>query len=165
MNFKDLNLDSLELEDSVSSSKEIIIEGGSYFYTPTMYVPFGIENYKTSYSMNLQFRNIKNDSNLQDFLEFIQNLEINLKKKLKLNDDSQFISQLKYNSKYDPMLMTKFIYKFNKFECDVRNKEEYLNILNLDKNFNCKCLLYLDKIWLFKGKYSYKLKVKEINIE
>lgn len=165
MNFKDLNLDSLELEDSVSSSKEILLEGGSFFYTPTMYVPFGIENYKNNYSMNLQFRNIKNDTNLQEFLEFIQKFEINLKKKLKLEDDSQFISQLKYNSKYDPMLMTKFIYKFNKFECDVKNKDEFLNIFDIGKNFNCKCLLFLDKVWLFKGKYSFKLKVKEIIIE
>ena len=27
------------------------------------------------------------------------------------------------------MLMTKFIYKFNKFECDVKNKDEFLNKL------------------------------------
>ena len=46
MEFKNLNLDNIELEDSVSSSKEISIEGGNYFYTPTMYVPFGLENYK-----------------------------------------------------------------------------------------------------------------------
>ena len=78
MEFKDLNLDNIKLKDSVSSSKEIIIEGGNYFYTPTMYVPFGLENYKTTYSINLQFRNIKVDKVLQDFFEFIQTLEKNL---------------------------------------------------------------------------------------
>ena len=33
-----------------------------------MYVPFGIENYKTTYSINLQFRNIKENYELQNFL-------------------------------------------------------------------------------------------------
>ena len=68
---QDLTVDNIKLKDSVSSSKEIIIEGGNYFYTPTMYVPFGLENYKTTYSINLQFRNIKVDKELQDFLELV----------------------------------------------------------------------------------------------
>ena len=164
MNFTDLNLDSIEIEDSVSSSKEINIEGGNYFYTPKMYVPFGVENYKTTYSMNLQFRNIKDNEELQDFLEFIKKFESSLIKKLKISEE-QFNSQLKFHAKYDPMLMTKFIYRFNKIECDVKNNKEHLNIFDIGKNFSCRCLLYIDKVWFFKGKYSCKLKVKELFIE
>ena len=85
MNFRNLNPNVIELEDSVSSSKEITIEGGNYFYTPTMYVPFGMENYKTTYSMNLQFRNIKENEDLQEFLDFIKSLEKNLIEKLKID--------------------------------------------------------------------------------
>tara|TARA_B100001027_G_C16181491_1_gene291685 strand:+ start:141 stop:638 length:498 start_codon:yes stop_codon:yes gene_type:complete len=164
MEFKDLNLDNIDLEDSVSSSKEINIEGGNYFYTPTMYVPFGIENYKTTYSINLQFRNINVNRELQEFLEFIKKFERNLIKKLKISEE-QFNSQLKFHNKYDPMLNTKFIFKFNKIECDVKNHKEYLNIFDIGKNFSCRCLLYIDKVWLYKGKYSCKLKVKEIFIK
>ena len=164
MEFSNLNLDNIELEDSVSSSKEITIEGGNYFYTPTMYVPFGLENYKTTYSMNLQFRNIKVNEELQEFLEFIKKLERNLIKKLNICEDN-FNSQLKYHDRYDPILNTKFVFKFNKIECDVKNNSEYLNIYDIGKNFSCRCLLYIDKVWLFKGKYSCKLKVKEIFIE
>jgi len=164
MNFRNLNPNVIELEDSVSSSKEITIEGGNYFYTPTMYVPFGMENYKTTYSMNLQFRNIKENEDLQEFLDFIKSLEKNLIEKLKIDED-EFISQLKFHNKYDPMLMTKFLFKFNKFECDVKNNEGFVNIYDIGKNFSCKCLLHIDKVWLFKGKYSYKLKVKELLIE
>ena len=163
MEFTDLNLDNIDIEDNILKSKEIKIEGGNYFYTPKMYVPFGIENYKTTYSMNLQFRNIKENQELQDFLEFIQKFENNLMKKLKISED-QFNSQLKYHNKYDPMLITKFIFRFNKIECDVKNNSEHLNIFDIGKNFSCKCLLYIDKIWFFKGKYSCKLKVKEILI-
>ena len=164
MKFTDLNLDNIELEDSVSTSEEIIIEGGNYFYTPIMHVPFGIENYKNTYSMNLQFRTIKDNDNLKSFLEFIQTLEEQLKKKLNITNED-FISQLKYHDKYDPILMTKFLFKYDKIECDVKNKKEYLNIHDLGKNFSCKCLLFIDKIWYFKGRYSYKLKVKELIIK
>ena len=164
MDFRNLNLDNIEIEDSVSTSKEITIEGGNYFYTPIMHVPFGIENYKTTYSMNLQFRNIKQNQELKDFLEFVQKFETNLKAKLNIEEDD-FISQLKYHNKYDPMLNTKFLFKFDKIECDVKNKNEYLNIYDLGKNFRCKCLLYIDKVWYFKGRYSCKLKVKEIYVE
>ena len=164
MEFTNLNLDSLELEDSVSTSKDINIEGGNYFYTPKMYVPFGIENYKTTYSINLQFRNIKENDELQNFLEFIKNFEEKLIKKLKIDRD-QFNSQLKFNNKYDPILITKLIFKFNKIECDVKNSSEYLNIFDIGKNFFCRCLIYIDKVWFFKGKYSCKFKVKEILIE
>jgi len=164
MNFTDLNLDSIDIEDNVLTSNEIKIEGGNYFYTPKMYVPFGLENYKTTYSMNLQFRNIKDNQELQDFLGFIQKFENNLMKKLKISEE-QFNSQLKYHNKYDPMLMTKFIFRFDKIECDVKDSSGHLNIFDIGKNFSCKCLLHIDKVWLFKGKYSCKLKVKEIFIE
>ena len=164
MDFKDLNLDSIELEDSVSTSKEINIEGGNYFYTPKMYVPFGLENYKTTYSLNLQFRNIKENDKLQDFLEFVKKFEETLINKLKITEE-EFNSQLKYNNKYDPLLITKLIFKFNKIECDVKNSNEYLNIFDIGKQFFCKCLIYIDKVWFFKGKYSCKFKIKEIIVE
>ena len=163
MKFTNLNLDNIKLEDSVSSSKDIIIEGGNYFYTPKMFIPFGLDIYNNSHSINLQFRNIKENKELQDFLEFIQIFEKKLISILNITEE-EFTSQLKY-SKYDPILMTKLIFKFNKIECDVKNKSKYLNIYDIGKNFYCKCLIYIDKVWYFKGKYSYKLKIKELLIE
>ena len=50
-------------------------------------------------------------------------------------------------------------------EDDVKNSEEYLNIYDIGKNFYCKALLHIDKVWYFKGRYSCKLKVKELILE
>lgn len=162
MNFRDIDIEKVTLEDSVKTSLDIKINNGNLFYTPIMYIPFGLEEYKNSYSMNLQFRNIDNEIELEEFLDFIQRFEAKLKLLLNI-DDSRLCSQLKFNGKYDPILYTKFIFKFNKIECNVKNQDgEFLNIYDLGKNKKVKCQLLLDKVWLFNNKYSYKLKVKEI---
>jgi len=162
MNFRDIEVENIKLEDSVKTSLDIKTTSGNLFYTPIMYVPFGLEEYRNSYSMNLQFRNIDSEVELEEFLDFIQRFESKLKSLLNI-DDSKLSSQIKFNGKYDPILYTKFIFKFNKIECDVKSQNgEFLNIYDLGKNIKVKCLLLLDKVWLFNNKYSYKLKVKEI---
>lgn len=162
MSFNKIKLDELKLEDSVSQSKEIILNNNT-FYTPKIYVPFGLENYKSSFSMNFQLRNIKKDEELQNFLEFIQDLEDKLKKELNI-DDSEFTTQLKYHQKYDPIFFGKFLTRENKIVCEVKNDEGFLNIYDIGKQFYCKCLLHIDKVWLFRGKYSYKFKIKQIYV-
>ena len=53
--------------------------------------------------------------------------------------------------------------KNDKILCDVKNKSgEYLNIFNLGKDIECQVKLFIDKVWFIKGKYTYKLKVKEL---
>jgi hypothetical protein len=165
MNYKNIDTDKIILEDGIKTSLDIKTNSGNMFYTPVMYLPFGLEEYKNSYSLNLQFRNIDDNEELEDFLDFIQKLENKLKNVLDV-DDSRFTSQLRFNRKYDPVLFTKLIFKFNKLECNVKTKDgEFLNIYDMGKNKKAVCLLLLDKVWLFKNKYSYKLKVKEIIID
>ena len=165
MKYNDINIESIKLEDSVKTSLDIKTNVGNMFYTPQMYIPFGLEEYKNSYTINLQFRNIDETPELENFLDFIQKLESKLKDLLGVNDD-RFTSQLRFNGKYDPILFTKLIFKFNKLECNVKTKDgEFLNIYDMGKNKKAVCLLLLDKVWLFKNKYSYKLKVKEIIID
>ena len=163
MNYNNIDIDSISLEDSVKTSLDIKLNGGgNLFYSPVMHIPFGLEEYKNSYSLNLQFRNIDENPELEIFLDFIQKLEYKLKTLLNVEDD-KFTSQLRFNGKYDPILFSKLIFKFNKIECNVKTKDgEFLNIYDLGKNKKASCLLLLDKVWLFNKKYSYKLKVKEI---
>ena len=164
MDYNKIDIDSIKLEDSVKPSLDIVTNNGNMFYTPIMYMPFEIEEYRNNYSLNLQFRNIDSNPDLEDFLDFIQRLENKLKSLLQIDDD-EFTSQLRFNKKYDPILFTKFIYKFNKLECNVTdNNNVPLNIFELGKNHNVQVKLLLDKIWKFNGKYSYKLKIKELKI-
>jgi hypothetical protein len=164
MKYSEIEIDSIKLEDSIKTSLDIVTNNGNMFYTPVMYMPFEIENYKNNYTLNLQFRNIDSDPDLEDFLDFIQRLENKLKEILKVNDD-EFTSQLRFNRKYDPILFTKFIFKFNKIECNVIDEKDVpLNIFEIGNNHKVICKLLLDKVWKFNGKYSYKLKIKELKI-
>ena len=167
MNFNKLNINELILKDSVKTSKDIIIQPSNYFYTPRLYVPFGISEYKNAYSLNLQLRNINENDELIEFKLFIENLENKLKELLDISDD-EFSSQLRINpnTKYDPIFYTKIVNKFDKLECNVtNNSNENLNIYDIGSQFYCRCLLSLDKVWLFRNKYSYKFKLRELIIE
>tara|TARA_B100000963_G_C22325980_1_gene536437 strand:- start:9 stop:509 length:501 start_codon:yes stop_codon:yes gene_type:complete len=164
MDFNKIDIDSIKLEDSVKTSLDIVTNNGNMFYTPIMYMPFEIEEYRNNYSLNLQFRNIDSNPDLEDFLDFIQRLENKIKSLLKI-DESEFTSQLRFNKKYDPILFTKFIFKFNKIDCNViDDKDVPLNIFEIGKNHNVQVKLLLDKVWKFNGKYSYKLKIRELKI-
>ena len=164
MNFDKIDIDSIRLEDSVKTSLDIVTNNGNMFYSPVMYMPFEIEEYKNNYTLNLQFRNIDNEPDLENFLDFIQRLENKLKSLLDIDDD-EFTSQLRFNRKYDPVLFTKFIFKFNKIECSVTDGDNTpLNIFEIGKNHKVQVKLLLDKVWKFNNKYSYKLKVKELKV-
>jgi hypothetical protein len=164
MNFNNIDIDSIKLEDSVKTSLDIVTNNGNMFYSPIMYMPFEIEEYRNNYSLNLQFRNIDSNPDLEDFLDFIQRLENKIKSVLKI-DESEFTSQLRFNKKYDPILFTKFIYKYNKIDCNVIDSNDVpLNIFEIGKNHNVQVKLLLDKVWKFNGKYSYKLKIRELKI-
>ena len=164
MDFNKIDIDSIKLEDSVKTSLDIVTNNGNMFYTPIMYMPFEIEEYRNNYSLNLQFRNIDSNPDLEDFLDFIQRLENKIKSLLKI-DESEFTSQLRFNKKYDPILFTKFIFKFNKIDCNVIDDNDVpLNIFEIGKNHNVQVKLLLDKVWKFNGKYSYKLKIRELKI-
>lgn len=166
MDFKNVVIDKITLNDSVKSSFDIRYNDKPlYIYSPKLYIPFGIENYKNSYSLSLQLRNIDNYENLKKFSEFIQELEKHFIELLDISED-ELTSQIKLNidNKYDPILYTKFISKYNKVEAEVKNyNNEPMNIFDIEKNNYCKCLLYLDKVWKFNS-YTYKIKIKEIKI-
>ena len=125
-----------------------------------MYVPFGIEKYYNNYLLKLQFRNIKNDPNIKEFYDFIIKLETKLKELL----NEEFPSSLIHNDKYDPILVMKLPQQYNKFICDAFKDNKPLSIFDIEKGSYCICDILIDSIWNFKGKYYYKIKVKNINL-
>ena len=97
-----------------------------------------------------------------EFENFIEILEKHLIDTLKISAD-KFTSQLRKHNKHDTLLYTKILNKNDKIICDVKSTSgEYLNIFNLGKNIECQTKLVIDKVWYIKGKYTYKLKVKEL---
>ena len=83
------------------------------------------------------------------------------------NDDDMdiYASQIRFDKqeKYDPNLSVKIPFKYNKYECDIKN-ENYssMNILNINNFTKMQCDIYIDNIWKFNGKFVCKWKVSRI---
>ncbi|MBG01968.1 MAG: hypothetical protein CL470_06840 [Acidimicrobiaceae bacterium] len=138
-----------------------------YVTTPTMVCPFGFN--KSNNQMTLQFTNVKDDSEMNSFFRFIQELEMKQMEYLGINDDDVdlYISQIRYDKKgrYDPNLLVKIPFRSNKYEVEVRNRDTSCSIANIYNFSKMRCDIYIDKIWKFNGKYVCKWKVKKIMIQ
>lgn len=137
-----------------------------YITTPKMFCPFGL-NCKTNI-MNLQFTNYKSDENMNSFFEFIKNIEFAQMNYIGLNEDNcnLYSSQIQYDKKgkYDPTLIVKLPFVYNKYEVDIYNDNFPMTIQNIQKFSNMKCDIYIDKIWKFNEKYICKWKAKNIYV-
>ena len=84
---------------------------------------FGVQKYNNNFQMSLQFVNLKEDNEMKQFFEFIQNTEFECMKYLDLdeNDSDRFVSQIKYDKqkKYDPNLSVKIPFHYNQFQTDI----------------------------------------------
>ena len=138
-----------------------------YVTTPKMVAPFGFN--RSNNQIYLQFTNVRTDSEVNSFYNFIQNLELKQMEYLGLDEDDSemYISQIRHdqNGKYDPNLIIKVPFSKNKYDIDIHNKEgEECSISNIHKFVRIQCDIYIDKIWKFNEKYICKWKVKKIQI-
>ena len=160
MDFSKYIIEEIKLKGSIKDSYDIKYYGRGQvlFTTPTLYIPFGLEEYSNSFNLNLQLRQCP------EFEEFIENIEKQLMKELNITPE-YFNSQLRKSNKHDTLLYTKILTKNNKILCNVRKHTgEYVNIFNIGKGINCKAILSLDKVWFINGKYTYKIKLNDIYI-
>lgn len=159
MDYTNIKISQIKLTPSIKDSYDIDYQGSHiYLETPILYIPFGIEKFYNAYSLNLQLREC------QEFETFIESLEKHLIELLKV-DSNKLTSQLRKNNKHDTLIYTKILNKNDKILCEVKSKEgEHLNIFQMGKGIECRAKLLIDKVWYIKGKYTYKLKVKELII-
>lgn len=159
MDYTNIKISQIKLTPSIKDSYDIDYQGSHiYLETPILYIPFGIEKFYNAYSLNLQLREC------QEFEIFIESLEKHLIELLQV-DSNKLTSQLRKNNKHDTLIYTKILNKNDKILCDVKSKEgEHLNIFQMGKGIECRAKLLIDKVWYIKGKYTYKLKVKELII-
>jgi len=127
-----------------------------YLQTPEFKATFGVEEKFDKFFINL----CMNDTiESQELYHFIKGFE-------KLFSDK--FSQLKNSAiresvKFPPILQLIIPEKNKQFQCDIEEKNGTpLTIYNINKGDLLKCFLLIDSIWYFKGKYSYKIKLKKI---
>jgi len=155
MSFKKIDINNITLKQNKTAwflNKKIV------FKTPKLYIPFGLEKNYDNYIIKLQLRNIKKDKKIKDFFDFIVNLEKKLSELLNTEIESQII----YNTKYDPLILSKLPQKQNQFTCNAFKDSDLINIFNIEKSVYCECELIVDSIWKFNNKFYYKLKINTI---
>jgi len=141
-----------------------------YVTTPEMKCLFGIQGRGgDNFQMSLQFTNLQEDPIMQNFFDWIQNLEFLCMKYLGLDekDSGRFISQIKYDKhkKYDPNLSVKIPFQYNHFQTDVYSDHaSAINLLNIQGFTPMKCDIYLDKIWKMNDTFHCKWKCSGIHL-
>ena len=158
--------DTLAIENDKLAYIQVIYDRNPMIYvtTPKMFCPFGLN--KKGYTMNLQFSNYKTDPHMNSFFEFIKNIEFQQMAHIGINKENidNYISQIQYdkNEVYDPTLVVKLPFSYNKFDVDIYNDNFPMSILNIQKFCNMTCDIYIDKIWKFNDRFVCKWKVRNI---
>ena len=84
------------------------------FKTPLTKVPFGIETVKNNFILKIELTNYKNNIIMEQFYNFIQELENNIKEYIENKNNKSIISQIRTHVKYDPILTLKLLQNRNK---------------------------------------------------
>ena len=158
-----LNIDLKDIKITKSNNYfNIEIDGKPIkIKTPVMFIPFGLEERYKNYYLNLELDDVENDNYQNSFLLFLENLEKKIIDILDIDKD-QLNSQISYRKNDKVIIYTKIMEKFRKFTTKVTRNNSNVNIFNLGKNIHIEAEIVIDKIWVIKGKYYYKLKLYEI---
>ena len=134
------------------------------FKTASFPVPFGLEESYNNKFIKISLRNIRKSQEAQELYTLVESIE---RKLIELIPDcDQIQSQIRNNAKYDPVLTIKIPMGKNAVIADVKDSTGApFNIYGLSKGDYVRCTLVIDTVWYFKGKYSYKIKAKEIVVE
>lgn len=135
--------------------------------TPPMVCLFGFN--RDNSEICLQFSNLHSDNTMNNFFNYIQYIEFSNMRYIGLNDNDNHLynNQIRNdkNEKYEPYLVVKVPFRYNKYEIDIKNKDnENISILNIYNFTSVKCDIYVDKIWKYNDRYICKWKVRRILI-
>lgn len=130
--------------------------------TPTMRMPYGVDFIKGSYYAKLQFKNYKNDKEMEHFLKMVIAIEKQLDTYLADNvEGAELTTELFFHLVYDPTLLVKFLP--NKSRVLTKNGED-IPFIKLEKGTEVKCKLFLDAIWSTERGFYYKWKVLDVKV-
>ena len=140
-----------------------------YLTTPLMRCVFGVEKSFKNFEIKLAFHDIDNDKTIKQFYDTIKTCEYMQMAKigLKANESNKYISQIRQDKdkKYDPFLIVKLPFRYNKFEVDLVYKDSSdLGIMDITSGMMMRCNIYIDTIQKFNGKYICKWKCSFIQI-
>lgn len=158
MDYKDIRMDKCQIIGTKLFHDNHILE----FWTPTMYVPFGIntfnkEEYGEKIELPLSFRN-EQGMHLKNFENIIEKL--NKFVKAQFPEDYDFFPMIKNNC---------FMLRIPKIKrvIQTRIKSEKIGaptIYDIEKGMLVRCLVRIDKIWNYGKRAGIIINVQEIII-
>lgn len=132
--------------------------------TPVVYLPFGLEKEYENYYLKLQLRKShdeKFNKKLKNFYEKIEYIENQIEEKT----GKKIKSQIRLHEKYDPIIITKIPFYFGKPKVDIKDKNGIpVNIFKIEKGVHLECEIEIDRLFLYKGDITYKIKNTKINL-
>ena len=132
------------------------------FKTPYMKCPFGLENEYNKFLIKLEFTNLNNDIEMNNFYTQIKNF---FKELSEYETEKNLIDNIRISNKYDPIMKFYLPFRYDKFEDDFYKN----NNLVTSKEISNNCFISLDieipSIWYLKNKFGLNIKVNKINIK
>ena len=116
---------------------------------------FGLEKMYDSFIIKLVL-----DSELESLID---ELETHINKFPQFKDN-QVKSSIIRKDNYPNMVLVKIPSYKGKITASVMDESGNFNIFNLKKKSTLKCKLFIDSIWNYKGKNTYRIKLKEMLI-
>ena len=157
MDYKDIRLENLDVIQGKPYHNHHALE----FWTPSMYVPFGLDHFQNKwgekYDIKLSFRNEQGQF-LNKFMNKIKVMDAYFKR---VHNGTEYISMLKNGQN----LVVKLPYVNEKFLCGVKSNFEPLpTVFSIKKGCWVKCLIKADKVWEHQKRSGCLLVAKEIII-
>jgi len=157
MDYREIRLENLDVLNGKPYHNHQTLE----FWTPAMYVPYGLDHYQNNwgekYDIKLAFRSEQGQF-LTKFMNKIKVLDAYFKR---VHNDTEYLSMLK-NGQY---LVVKLPYVNEKFLCGVKcNHEALPTVFSIKKGCWVRCLLKADKVWKHQDRSGCLLVAKEIII-
>lgn len=139
--------------------------------TPLCKVPFGINEYKNKYNLDLQLT----DENMKEFLTTFDSKIIKtatqnsfswFKKSMHESIVKElFKSQMKQNGKYPPLFRVKIPMKNNEFDGKVfNNKQEEISIHNIEKGCKVQAIIENTGIYFVSKDFGVTWKVIQLKV-
>ena len=157
MDYADINLDKIDVIDKKPYQNYKQLE----FWTPPMYIPFGLDHYDNKYGDKYELKLSFKDEEGQ-FLKKFKNKMVALDAYFKrIHPGTEYHSFLKNEQN----LVVKIPKMKGNFQCSVASEfEELPTVFSLKKGCWVKCLIKFDKIWNYQKKSGCIIVAKELVI-
>lgn len=156
MDYKEITLDKIDVIKNVPYHNNKHLE----FWTPSMYLPFGLEHHDNKfgekYEVKLSFRDEQGQF-LRKFMTKINSLDAYFKK---LNEGTEYHPMIKSGN-----LVIKLPYGGTTFQCNVKsNFEPLATVFSLKKGVWVRCLIRAEKVWRYTNRSGCLLVAKQFII-